>query len=272
MVERILFGPGGATEAKQDAIITGLGTVGLSAATLAALENVTVAIQAGQIVGLDSATLAALEAVTVSGTLALDAPTLAALENVNAAVTGTVALDAPTVAALQAVTATVSGAVSITNFPATYPLPTAQVTALTPPAPQTDALTDAQLRATSVPVTPPALVLATDSVRQTLRVSQPLSVNVIGAVTDSILVAVGPTERIRLIRNAGHVDPALALETYPIVTLKIGTTVIYRDKLEAGLPWSETVCFEGAAGDDLTISIDIPATIYLNCRYEVFPA
>lgn len=39
--------------------------------------------------------------------------------------------------------------VSVNNFPATYPLPSTQITALTP---QTDGLTDAQLRATAVPV------------------------------------------------------------------------------------------------------------------------
>lgn len=61
-----------ATEAKQDDLI----------AALALLEEVTIRVAAGEAIGLDAATLAALEAITVSGTVALDGPTLAALENV----------------------------------------------------------------------------------------------------------------------------------------------------------------------------------------------
>lgn len=115
-----------------------------------------------------------------------------------------------------------------------------------------------------------SLSLLLDSVRQTLPVQLPASQSVSGPVTDQVLVSVAPGSKIRLLRNAGHTDPALDTATYPTVTLKIGTTVIWRDKLEAGLPWSETVCFEGADGEDLTISIDSSATIYLNCRYEIF--
>lgn len=58
-------------------------------------------------------------------------------------VAGVVSLDAASIAALQQVVA------AIANFPASYPLPGSQVTALTP---QTDALTNQQLRATAVPV------------------------------------------------------------------------------------------------------------------------
>lgn len=151
MVERVLFGPGGATEAKQDDIIDALAgtvTVELDAATLAALETINVAITAGQLVGLDATTLTALENIVVSGTVALDAPTLAALESITVA--GTVALDAPTLAALETITAAVS------NFPAEYPLPAAQITTLTP---QTNALTDTQLRASAVPVSAASLPL-----------------------------------------------------------------------------------------------------------------
>lgn len=119
---------------------------------------------------------------------------------------------------------------------------------------------------------PLRLDLTTDSVRQTLRVSTPLSQAVTGPQTNQVLVAVDTDERLRLLRNAGHTDPTLDPETYPLVTLRIGSTVIYQDKLEAGLPWSETVCFEGAAGEDLTISVDVAATLYLNLRYEVFEA
>ena len=114
------------------------------------------------------------------------------------------------------------------------------------------------------------LSLLLDSVRQTLRISTPLSQSVSGVVTDQVLISVPTGSRLRLLRNAGHTDPQLNSLVFPVVTLKIGSTVIYQDKLEAGLPWSETVCFEGADGEDLTISVNDTATIYLNLRYELF--
>jgi hypothetical protein len=110
-----------------------------------------------------------------------------------------------------------------------------------------------------------------DSVRQTLRILTPLSQVVGGPQTDLVLIPIAAGSRLRLLRNAGHCDPALDLDVYPTVTLKIGATTIWRDKLEAGLPWSETVCFEGSDGEDLTVSVDATASIYLNLRYEVFP-
>lgn len=71
------------------------GTVALDGPTLAALETInavvsgTIAVSGGTI-ALDAATLAALEAITVSGTVALDAPTLAALESITATISGSV--------------------------------------------------------------------------------------------------------------------------------------------------------------------------------------
>lgn len=115
------------------------GVVALDAPTLAALEQITVAIQSGQVVGLDSATLTALEQITVSGTVALDAGTLEALETISAVVSGTVALDGPTLAALESISAVVSGTVDVGNFPATQ--------AVTGP------LTDEQLRAAAIGTT-----------------------------------------------------------------------------------------------------------------------
>lgn len=101
MVEQQLIGPGGATEVTLAAILAELlpkledgGTVNLSAASLAALESITV---------------------TVSAPVALDAPTLAALENITALVSGTVALDGPTLAALENITATITGVVAVSG-------------------------------------------------------------------------------------------------------------------------------------------------------------
>lgn len=119
---------------------------------------------------------------------------------------------------------------------------------------------------------PRFLSLENDSVRQTLRISTPRSVAVSGVVSDSVVISVPGGSCLRLLRNAGHVDPALEEGAYPLVTMKIGATTVYQDKLEAGLPWSETVCFEGADGEDLTISVDQAATLYLNLRYELFDA
>lgn len=102
-----------------------------------------------------------------------------------------------------------------------------------------------------------------------LKVQQPASLAVTGPVTGQTVVAGVPGQRIRLIRNAGHVDPQLSLEVFPLVTVRLGSVVVYRDKLEAGLPWSETVCFDSEPGDALTIDVDVAATLYLNMRYEV---
>lgn len=106
MVERVLFAPGGATEPKQDDIIAALASL---------LIELNQKLEAGQAVALDAATLAALEAITVSGTVALDAPTLAALESITATISGAVALDAPTLAALENITATISGTVPVSG-------------------------------------------------------------------------------------------------------------------------------------------------------------
>lgn len=177
----------------------------------------------------------------------LDLATIDALGDVRATVqnhptdypdAATVAAVLDVVAALAA-TLTVQGTVSVDNFPE---FPPAQ-----------------EMR---------DLRLDRDSVRQTLRVSQPCSVAVTGPVSNQVLVSVSPGQRLRLLRNAGHVDPQLT-EAYPLVTVKIGETTIYRDKTEPGLPWAETVCFEGQDGEDLTVSVDV-GTIYLNARYELF--
>jgi hypothetical protein len=106
--------------------------------------------------------------------------------------------------------------------------------------------------------------------RQMLPPELPVSVTVVGPQAGLVLVAVGPAERLRLLRNAGHCDPALVAGTYPVATLKLGTLTLWSDKLEPGLPWSETVNFEGALGDDLTFDLTTTASVFLNLRYELF--
>lgn len=140
-------------------------------------------------------------------------------------------------------------------------LSTEDVAALTPPGTQVVSAVDFDVR---------NLTLAQDSVHQSPRKMTPLSVSKTGPLTDDVLVAVSAGQRIRLLRNAGHCNPATAAGVYPVVTVKIGATTVYSDKLEAGLPWAELVCFEGADGEDLTLTLTLTETVFLNMRYEVF--
>lgn len=103
---------------------------------------------------------------------------------------------------------------------------------------------------------------------ETQRISVPVSLAVTGPVSGQVIAAGVSDQKIRLLRNAGHVDPELSDGVYPLVTLRLGGTVVYRDKLEAGLPWSETVSFLSETGDALTIDVDQSATVYLNMRLE----
>lgn len=105
---------GAATEATASALLTAANAIKAAAETLA-----------GRTINTGA----------VSGTVALDAPTLAALENISASVSGAVAVS--NFPATQAVSGavSVSGSVSVSNFPATA------------------GLTDAELRASPVPIT-----------------------------------------------------------------------------------------------------------------------
>lgn len=126
------------------------GAVALDAATLAALENITVggtvAVSnfpttteisndagnpipvSGTVTITDGAGPVTVDGTVnvgnfpatqpVTGTVALDAPTLAALETITAIISGAVALDAATLAALESISAVVSGTVAVSNFPA----------------------------------------------------------------------------------------------------------------------------------------------------------
>ncbi len=183
----------------------------------------------------------------------LDAATLEALAQIPVLIAAgqVVGLDAATLAALEAVAATVTGTVSVDNIPAEFPLPNVQVAAL---APQTDALTNVELRAAPV------------STRDAgVRAS---AHQVIGPVVDQVLIAAG-TDQVVLRKFHLHADPALAAGTFPVVTVQLGTQVIFRDKFEPGLPYAEGIPIFADPGEDLTISIDQAATVYVNVRYEL---
>lgn len=182
----------------------------------------------------------------------------------------------------------VDGTVSVSNFPAQYPIPAAQVADLKVvtvenadfpdsgahtllaaiqavlqgtllvndghPDPQQDALTETQLR--SAPVT-------TREAGVIARAYQ-----AVGIVTDQVLIpAAGGSLIIRKFHL--HADPALASGVYPLVTLKLGPNIIFEDKFEAGLPYAEGIPIFGAPGESLTVSVSLPATIYLNVRHEL---
>lgn len=292
-----------AVEGTITAVISG--DLNLSAATLAALETInavvvgavsvtgTVALDATSLsaletVSLDAATLAALENITatISGAVALDSATLAALESISATVintvtvTGTVELGATSLAALESIT------VAVSNFPSDYPdagTVAVLATILTElqqklePGGLIDlgATTLAALETISAVVSATdfdirPLTLTEDSVRNTFRVMTAFSATRTGPLTADVLVAVAVGDRIRILKNMGHCDPEVADGVYPIVTMKIGSVVIYTDKLESGLPWNETVCFEGAPGEDLTLDLTTSSAVYLNVRYEIF--
>lgn len=251
MVERILFAPGGATEAKQDTLLTELQQkleagqeVALNAATLAALESINATITGA--IALDAPTLAALESINavVSGTVALDSATLAALETVNAVVTGTVALDAPTLAvletvdlgastlaALENISATVTGTVAL-DAPTLAALESISVTgtvALDAPTlaalesitatisgsvAVTGPLTDAQLRAADVNV-------ADSGEREYTHV-----VATVTAAGDTTIHTPAAGKRIRLHWVYAINDPVAT--TAPLIKVKLGASEKYR--------------------------------------------
>lgn len=184
------------------------GTVALDATTLAALESITVA----GTVALDSTTLAALENVTatVSGTVALDASTLTALENIG--VTGTVALDAPTLAALETITAVISGSVAVTG-----PLTDAELRATPIPVSGTftsSGLTDTQLRAADVNV-------ADSGEREYTHV-----VASVTASGDTTVYTPAAGKRVRLHWIYAINDPVST--TAPLIKVKLGASEKYR--------------------------------------------
>ena len=96
------------------------------------------------------------------------------------AISGTVALDSATLSALEGVNATVSGTVAVSNFPATQPV---SGTVSVGNFPAATGLTDAQLRASAVPVSAAALPLPTGAATEaTLAAVQTLLTTLNGTV------------------------------------------------------------------------------------------
>ena len=131
-----------------------------------------------QEVSLSAGSLAALENInaTVSGTVAVsNFPASVEVSNDTGSplpVSGSVALDAATLAALE--TTTISGVVVVDNFPVAYPLPQAQVDALTPVTPA-DLRTLTERMFAKAPVTGYALWLDTANVTHIYLAEAPVA-------------------------------------------------------------------------------------------------
>lgn len=115
-----------------------------------------------------------------------------------------------------------------------------------------------------------ALSLDMDNVRQTQR---PMSSYVAtqaagdGPVTAANVTA--PT-RIRLLRLDGGSKPSNPADTFCTVTIALGATVVFVKELQVGEPIGGQVCLEGAAGEDLIVTVTGTGSVQLNLRYETF--
>ncbi|PTL55748.1 hypothetical protein [Paraconexibacter algicola] len=217
------------------------GAVALDAATLAALESIQAAV-AGT-VALDATTLAALEQITVSGEVALTSGTLAALESVTAAVTGTVDLGAGTLAALESVTATIAGSVAVTG-----------------------PLTDAQLRASAVPVSAAALPLPAGAATEATLAGRYAggklaAVATVTASGDTTIVTPAAGKAIRLYWITAINDPDEA--TSPLIRVSLGSSEVYR-----GYAISHWEVFTGATNAPLTVNLSGAASVAVTAHYQ----
>lgn len=184
------------------------------------------------------------------GVLLADPAVTAALASILAKL-GAVTLDAPTLAALETINAIVAGTVAVSNFPATQPvsgpLTDAQLRAATVPVSGTVAtggLTDTQLRAAPVPIS--GTVSSIDAAEIEALIGVPFTVTASGVST---LVAVDAAHKLRLRRLV----PTLADpdgSSNPLLTLKIGATEVAR-----GYVLSGRFNVLGALDADLTLTL-----------------
>lgn len=254
--------------------------VALDAPTIATLKEVTAAITGAVDVStmpdvvIDAATVASLQQATVSGEVSLDAATIAALKSITGSVTvsGTVtvsnptadpetglakevtlqqllvelqsklesgaavALDATTLAALESVNASVTGEVSVTGL-------------------QTDALTDAQLRASDVRVT---------FANETVTMSNPTADPETGLAKDVTLQSV-LTELQSKLDAGGQV----ALDAPTLAALENINAIVSGEVTVTGLQTNALTNTELRASDvPVTDASQVEGTRYLNNRYS----
>lgn len=108
-----------------------------------------------------------------------------------------------------------------------------------------------------------------DPVNTRVYTALPFSDTISGPVTDQVLVTPPAGQQIRLRKFHLHADPALGDGVYPVVTVKLGSTTVFTDKFEPGLPYMESFTLLGAADEELTITTTTTAKIYINVRYEI---
>jgi hypothetical protein len=191
------------------------------------------------------------------------------------------------------------------DFPDEYPLPAAQVATLTP---QSDALTDSQLRATPVDVEGTVAVVnfpATQPVSGTVAVSnfpatQPVSGTVTanlgtidGVATEATLLALlaaasltpvstlaatvdvtGPTDVLTPAAGKKLRLRWLFAQSDPsnsgtsVITFRLGGTVVYKFELDAGQPFAHSMVVDGAVDGALSVELGNTNPVYVNVDYE----
>lgn len=275
--------------------LAALEVIGLDAATLAALESISV--QNFPSDYPNAAVLAKVEAVrallagtlTVTGTVGVSGSVEVTNDVGNPLpVSGTVAVSNPTtnpetgLAKETTLAARLSEATFVAEDFATqttlatraseatlvqvrdradFPIPAAQITALAPLALQPVSATDLDVR---------DLALVQDSVRQTQRVMSSYVATLASPQTDTVAATITSPDRIRVLRLDGGSKPNNTADTFVTVTIKVGTTSIFVKTLQVGEPIGGQVCLEGAAGDDMTITMTGTGSVEFNLRYEIF--
>lgn len=302
---------GAATETTLAALLVELGQklepggqVALDAATLAALETITVAnmIPAVETGLATQTTLASVLAKLASG-IALDAPTLAALENTSVTVTGSaLPAGAATEASLAALAADVANGVTV-NQPVAVTDNGSSLTvdgtvAVSGTVSVSGPLTDAQLRASAVPVS--GALTDTQLRAAPLPVSGTITANlgtIDGAATETSLVSllaefrnkydVVSTAKATYTSSGDHtlitppagqslrvvwifVQAKAVLDTgVVLVSATLGPNS-YEFELTGSQPFAHGAVWEGAVDQVLTITTSSTAAVLVNVDYRVY--
>ena len=136
------------------------------------------------------------------------------------------------------------------------------------PGGATEAKQDAEIAAIQEPLT-----LGEDSVRQTARPMKPFHTSLSAGEDDGILVTA--PDRIRVLRIDGGCKPSTSQGIFPTYAINLdvgsGDEVVRGKELQAGEPIGCTVCLEGVAGADLTVSVTgLGGMVEFDIYYEIF--
>ncbi len=142
-----------------------------------------------------------------------------------------------------------TGSVIVGNFPATQPV--------------SGALTNAELRALAVAVADPSVVPI--RTRFEAKLTSRALYTTAGTAT---LVAAGAAERARVTWVYAQAKASLGTGAVT-VTVTLGT-LSYQFELTGSQPFAHGVTWEGALGDDLTVTLDSAAEVLVNVDYLIF--